>query len=94
MIAKIKKGRPLTVRPGERYGMLVVVERVEDGPRRQVRYRCHCDCGRSCVVRACALRTGNTKSCGCLRRERMRAAARAAIAMQEFIVGGGDENDS
>lgn len=29
---KIKPGRPLTVHPGERYGMLTVLVRVEDGP--------------------------------------------------------------
>ena len=90
---KIKAGRPLTVHPGERYGMLTVLVRVEDVPRRQVRYLCRCDCGRQCVVRAGALRTGNQRSCGCLRRERMRAAARAAAQVTEFMTGGHDESD-
>lgn len=87
---KIKPGRPLSVHPGERYGMLTVIERVEDGPRRQVRYLCRCDCGQTCVVRAGSLRDGAQKSCGCLRRERMRAAARAAARMTELLTGGGD----
>lgn len=90
---KIKAGRPLTVHPGERYGMLTVLVRVEDGPRRQVRYLCQCDCGQQCVVRAGALRTGNQRSCGCLRRERMRAAARAAKQISELMTGGHDESD-
>ena len=90
---KIKAGRPLTVHPRERYGMLTVLVRVEDGPRRQVRYLCQCDCGQRCVVRAAALRTGNQRSCGCLRRERMRAAARAAAQITEFMTGGHDESD-
>lgn len=90
---KIKAGRPLTVHPGERYGMLTVLVRVEDGPRRQVRYLCRCDCGRQCVVRAGSLRTGNQRSCGCLRRERMRAAARAAAQITELMTGGHDESD-
>lgn len=91
---KIKPGRPLTVHPGERYGMLTVLVRVEDGPRRQVRYLCRCDCGRQCVVRAGVLRTGCQRSCGCLRRERMRAAARAAAQVTELMTGGNDESDS
>lgn len=91
---KIKPGRPLTVHPGERYGMLVVLVRVDDGPRRQVRYLCHCDCGQQCVVRAGALRTGTTRSCGCLRRERMRAAAKAAAQVTELMAGGGNESNS
>lgn len=90
---KTKPGRPLTVHPGERYGMLTVIVRVEDGPRRQVRYLCRCDCGRQCVVRAGALRTGNQRSCGCLRRERMRAAAKAAAQITELMTGGHDESD-
>lgn len=90
---KIKPGRPLTVHPGERYGMLTVLVRVEDGPRRQVRYLCQCDCGRQCVVRAGTLRTGNQCSCGCLRRERMRAAAKAAKQISEFMAGGHNESD-
>lgn len=90
---KIKSGRPLTVHPGERYGMLTVLVRVEDGPRRQVRYLCRCDCGRQCVVRAGALRTGNQRSCGCLRRARMKAAAKAAAQITELMIGGIDESD-
>lgn len=93
MRAKIKSGRPLTVHPGDRFGMLTVVERAEDGPRRQVRYLCLCDCGRWCVVRAGSLRCGETKSCGCLRRARMRAAAYAASHMTELLTGGTHESN-
>lgn len=86
---KIKPGRPLTVHPGDRYGMLTVIARVEDGPRRQVRYLCRCDCGASCVVRACSLRAGSQRSCGCLRRERMRAATKTAAQLTELLVYNG-----
>lgn len=91
MKAKIKSGRPLTVHPGDRFGMLTVLERAEDGPRRQVRYLCQCDCGERVIVRALSLRCGDTKSCGCLRRERMRAAARAAAQVTSLMTGGDDE---
>lgn len=85
--AKTNKGRPVTVHIGERYGMLVVVARVQDGPRRQVRFLCRCDCGNEVEVRASNLRVGKTKSCGCLRRERMRLAARAAGRATAMLTG-------
>ena len=55
---------------GKRFGRLVVLsiapERIHNG-RRQ--YLCICDCGNTCVVIGKYLRTGHTKSCGCLQSE-------------------------
>lgn len=50
--------------PGERFGRLVVTEIVEGKKR-----KCICDCGNESIVSQCNLATGNTQSCGCLRRE-------------------------
>jgi hypothetical protein len=55
---------------GERFGSLTVVE---CGPRKPVGKRpvvkrtwvCLCDCGRTATVKTDALRSGQTKSCGC-----------------------------
>lgn len=93
MKIKQKSGRPLTVNIGDRFGLLTVVARVEDGPRRQVRYLCRCDCGNELEILAGSLRTGATKSCGCLRRERMRAAASAAANLTDLMTGGRNEID-
>lgn len=60
--------------PGERVGGLVLVALVEG--RGRARWRCACDCGVTCVVRADRLAVGVTKSCGCHRREAPRAFAR------------------
>ncbi len=60
--------------PGERVGGLVLVAPVE-GPGR-ARWTCRCDCGATCSVRADRLAVGETKSCGCHRREHTRAFAR------------------
>jgi hypothetical protein len=61
------KGRPPTVKTGERYGLLVVQRLVDNGggPRR---WLCLCDCGGDTVVTTADLRrtTGPTRSCGCL----------------------------
>lgn len=48
-----------------RYGRLTVVSlHHRDG--RKAYWECKCDCGKTTIVRNCALTSGNTKSCGCL----------------------------
>ena len=54
---------------GQRFGLLTVVGCVgtcKSGAKRML--KCVCDCGTEGVVRADALSSGNTKSCGCYRR--------------------------
>lgn len=53
---------------GRRFGRLVVVRRAI-APRRAVAWECACDCGTTAIVVGADLRDGNTRSCGCLRRE-------------------------
>lgn len=36
---------------------------------RQVQYLCQCECGEKIIVKGQAIRNGNTKSCGCLRKK-------------------------
>ena len=50
---------------GQRYGNLVVVERDCLREKGRPYWICKCDCGNYVVVKGNALRTGNTKSCGC-----------------------------
>ena len=52
---------------GNRYGKLVVLERVENNRYGHVCYRCKCDCGGEAVVDAGHLRRGVTSSCGCIK---------------------------
>lgn len=49
---------------GDRFGMLVVVERASN-MNGKTRWLCKCDCGGETIAAATNLRTGNTKSCGC-----------------------------
>ena len=51
---------------GQRFSHLLVTEMLESRSGGQVVYRCHCDCGKEKVIRSNNLRSGNTKSCGCL----------------------------
>lgn len=52
---------------GNRYGKLVVLERVENNRFGHVCYRCKCDCGGEAIVDAGNLRQGTTNSCGCIK---------------------------
>lgn len=54
---------------GNRYGRLLVIERVGSDPRHQATWLCECDCGKEAIVRGVVLRDGRTKSCGCLKSE-------------------------
>lgn len=58
------------IKPGEQYGRLTVIEAVLGGQR------CRCECGGETVVVGKNLRSGSTRSCGCLRREKSAEAAR------------------
>lgn len=54
---------------GDRYGRLVVVE-FDRLQNRKTYWKCVCDCGLTVVATGNNLRSGNTKSCGCLQREK------------------------
>jgi hypothetical protein len=62
----------LEIKPGDKFGRLAVVKRLESSAHGNSRYLCLCDCGKQRDVRASALVSGLTKSCGCFRRETMR----------------------
>lgn len=53
---------------GMRFGRLVVLDRVETNNHLAM-WMCKCDCGKDSVVSSGRLMSGNTKSCGCLRKE-------------------------
>lgn len=52
---------------GQRFGKLVVMERVENNRFNHVCYKCKCDCGGGAIVDASNLRGGHTNSCGCIK---------------------------
>lgn len=60
---------------GQRFGRLVAVERAGRNRERKAMWKCVCDCGNEIVCSGKALRSGNTKSCGCLRLDNLRAAS-------------------
>lgn len=58
---------------GKRFGKLVVIERCYDLPKKEgtVYWRCKCDCGNEKIVTSNRLRSGDTSSCGCARRNNL-----------------------
>ena len=51
---------------GQKFGKLTVIERKGTNIRGYAQWYCKCDCGKNTLVAGCNLRSGDTKSCGCL----------------------------
>lgn len=60
---------------GRVFGRLTAQQRVGSSASGQALWRCLCACSKICIVAATNLKSGNTTSCGCRRREVARAAA-------------------
>lgn len=54
---------------GQKFGRLTVVKKDESSTPKKVYWFCVCDCGTNYRVAGADLRSGDIKSCGCLRRE-------------------------
>lgn len=50
---------------GNRFGRLTVIELIQKSPKAV--WKCRCDCGNITYVKGIALRSGQIKSCGCLK---------------------------
>jgi len=55
---------------GNRYGRLIVLKDTGKRKNRAVIWECKCDCGKIVEVYSNSLLQGNTKSCGCLQKEK------------------------
>ena len=64
-----RKPPEVSIHVGDRYGRLVV-QSIERHPGQKLRAACLCDCGTVTSTRVQNLRSGQTRSCGCLYRER------------------------
>ena len=68
---------------GERFGKLKVIKlhHIEKDKRnRNIEYYlCRCDCGNECIINKIYLKTKETKSCGCLKKENMKKTSQKTI---------------
>ena len=63
---------------GKTYGRLTVLQKTEKrNQKRAILWLCQCECGNQILVTGTNLRSGVTKSCGCLKKERQAAAMRS-----------------
>ena len=51
---------------GSTFGRWTVIGRAENDKHRSSQWLCGCECGVKRIVRACSLRRGISRSCGCL----------------------------
>lgn len=62
-------GKPLKNPLGQKFGNLTPLHQTETDWSGYARWLCQCDCGVQTVVRGVDLFSGNTQSCGCLKRK-------------------------
>ena len=60
------------IKPGIRFTRLIVIKKGKGSGSRGNYYICQCDCGEVKSITSGDLRSGNTKSCGCYQRDKVR----------------------
>lgn len=70
LIRKLGEDNRLDI-SNQKFGRLTAIEPVESDVPGGVTWRCICDCGKETYVKVKDLRNGGTKSCGCLRDEKI-----------------------
>src|ERR1035437_811689 len=71
---------------GQKFNRLTIIEQVRLENQQQRHWLCRCDCGTEKVVGSKELKTGNTKSCGCLNTE-----VRISSMKKQFTTHGGSK---
>ena len=69
---------------GQRFGRLVVIEKLPSKKGKSV-WRCKCDCGNTKDVPSTYLTTGDTKSCGCLFKEKSKENMKKQLKKQRKL---------
>lgn len=67
--SKLLKTKLIDDITGNKYGKLKVISLYDDGKGRDAKFECLCDCGNKKVAYGKDLKTGKTKSCGCIKKE-------------------------
>lgn len=76
---------PKTIKPGQKYNRLTVIEQTQERDScGRIMWLCKCDCGNLTKVDSSSLRNGNTKSCGCLKKENFGDSLYVDLTGQKF----------
>ena len=57
---------------GQKFGRLTVIMKAENPSEAHIKWLCECECGNFITTRGTSLRSGITKSCGCLVSDKIR----------------------
>jgi len=55
---------------GQNFGRLIVIKQIDISKNGHSRWLCECNCGSKKIILSDSLKSGRTKSCGCLSREK------------------------
>lgn len=61
----------LTDLTGQRFGKWFVINRAESDKFGHAQWLCRCDCGNEKIVNSTSLKSGRSKNCGCITKERL-----------------------
>lgn len=79
--------KKVSIPSGQRFGLLTVLKQAptpsSDG---QIRWLCCCDCGRRTIAVGSKLRSGHTRSCGCLKLAVLRKDTHRLTGTPEHII--------
>ena len=54
---------------GQRFGYLTIIKKAGKNKSDKILWLCKCDCGKLKIIQGASLKSGRTKSCGCLRKK-------------------------
>ena len=66
------------------FGKLTVLEKTERRRQGSIIWKCQCSCGKICEVCSVELIKGDTQSCGCLQKERIKEACSCKLQGKKF----------
>ena len=80
----------MDIKKGSRFGRLTVIAKLRKrGTAGVIMYKCLCDCGKEIKTSGVRLRSGETKSCSCLQKDKARKNAENMRRFRKTIHGDG-----
>jgi hypothetical protein len=73
----------IEIKKGEKFNRFEIIEELPTVNKIR-KFKCKCDCGNIKIVRLNSLRTGNTKSCGCLKKEILNKTTHGMSKSKEY----------
>lgn len=77
--------RKVDILLGAVVGRLTVRHQVESDSKKSKRYYCTCSCGKDTLALGYNLRSGNTTSCGCVRKEQLAERNRVRLTKEPWL---------